>query len=136
MPGLASSNPGEIHVEELPELRNVLVVNNASGDIFRKLLDKVKCSVDFREAFLWKSSAAERLAVEKIQTSATNEDIVNLQFTRYFKFTLFYKLVLNDCVKWYNWGTQGCFGANCLTTIEMSVRSTHGIIVANSQKSP
>lgn len=81
MPGLASSNPGEIHVEELPELRNVLVVNNASGDIFRKLLDKVKCSVDFREAFLWKSSAAERLAVEKIQTSATNEDIVNLQFT-------------------------------------------------------
>lgn len=83
IPGLASCHAGEISVEELPELRNILLVDNTSGsDEFQKLKEDVKCTVDFREAFEWHESAGERKAVRELQRTASSDDIINLQFTR------------------------------------------------------
>ncbi|KAL5476811.1 hypothetical protein ACEPAI_2997 [Sanghuangporus weigelae] len=82
IPGLATCHPGEISVEDLPALRNIVVVDNTSGsDEFRNLLLGVRCTVDFREIFEWHESAAERRAVEEFQRTATNNDVINLQFT-------------------------------------------------------
>ncbi|OCB89127.1 acetyl-CoA synthetase-like protein [Sanghuangporus baumii] len=82
IPGLATCHPGEISVEDLPDLRNIVVVDNTLGsDEFRNLLQNVRCTVDFREIFEWHESAAERRAVEEFQRTATNSDVINLQFT-------------------------------------------------------
>ncbi|KAL5498673.1 hypothetical protein ACEPAH_2028 [Sanghuangporus vaninii] len=82
IPGLATCHPGEISVEDLPDLRNIVVVDNTLGsDEFRNLPQNVRCTVDFREIFEWHESAAERRAVEEFQRTATNSDVINLQFT-------------------------------------------------------
>ncbi|KAL5514338.1 hypothetical protein ACEPAG_2426 [Sanghuangporus baumii] len=80
--GLATCHAGEISVEDLPELRNIVVVDNTSGsDEFRNLLQDIRCAVDFREIFEWHESTAERRAVEELERMATNNDVINLQFT-------------------------------------------------------
>ncbi|KAI5121807.1 hypothetical protein M0805_009799 [Coniferiporia weirii] len=82
VPGLAASKPGAFSVEELPELRNVLVVDNTSGsDEYRRLMDNVKCAVDFREAFVWNENAGEHKLMKQIQKTMVNDDVINLQFT-------------------------------------------------------
>ena len=83
IPSLSSCLAGEIQVEELPNLRNVLVVNNIEDAEFHKLLRDVKCAVDFREAFEWYPSPSEEKAVKELQRTASNDDIINLQFTRW-----------------------------------------------------
>ncbi|EJD05486.1 acetyl-CoA synthetase-like protein [Fomitiporia mediterranea MF3/22] len=81
IPSLASCRAGEIQIEELPELRNILIVNNTEDGEFNKLLRNVKCAVDFREAFEWYPSPSEVKAVDELQRAASNDDIINLQFT-------------------------------------------------------
>ena len=71
-------------MEELPELKSLVVVDNTSGsEEFRNLLQDARCIVDFREIFEWHESAGERKALEGIQNAASNNDVINLQFTRY-----------------------------------------------------
>ncbi|KAH8116133.1 acetyl-CoA synthetase-like protein [Phellopilus nigrolimitatus] len=82
IPSLTSSKPGSISVEKLPALRNILVVDNTSGsDECQKLLDDVRCAIDFREAFIWSENSNERKIMMDLQRTVMNEDIVNLQFT-------------------------------------------------------
>lgn len=98
VPALHSCAPGNIAVEELPALRNILLVDDISsrkddavmgpsaGGIdsrYNALLDGARCAVDFREAFAWAPSAAERLDLDSIRKDAGPDDVVNLQFTRY-----------------------------------------------------
>lgn len=56
--------------------------NTSGSEEFRNLLQDVRCTVDFREIFEWHESPGERKAVEEIQEVATNNDVINLQFTR------------------------------------------------------
>lgn len=83
IPALAVSKPGRIAVEELPELRNVVLVDNTAGsDELDKLMDAIKCTVDFREIFVWDETAREQKIITEQRKSFSNEDIINLQFTR------------------------------------------------------
>ncbi|KAH8110335.1 acetyl-CoA synthetase-like protein [Phellopilus nigrolimitatus] len=82
IPDLTSSKPGSISVEELPALRNILVVDNTSGsDEYQKLLDGIRCAIDFREAFVWSENSNEHKTMMNTQKTLMNEDIINLQFT-------------------------------------------------------
>ncbi|KAJ3986184.1 acyl-CoA synthetase [Lentinula detonsa] len=74
-PSLASSNPGEIQEAELPELRNLIVVNN------RDEHELVKAAIDWREIILWREDTREAKLVRDIAQGLDNDEVINLQFT-------------------------------------------------------
>ncbi|KAJ3999585.1 acyl-CoA synthetase [Lentinula boryana] len=74
-PSLASSNPGEIQEAELPELRNLIVVNN------RDEHELVKAAVDWREIIFWREDTREAKLVRDIAQSLDKDEVINLQFT-------------------------------------------------------
>ncbi|KAJ3783271.1 acetyl-CoA synthetase-like protein [Lentinula aff. detonsa] len=74
-PSLASSNPGEIQEAELPELRNLIVVNN------RDEHELIKAAVDWREIILWREDTREAKLVRDIAQGLDKDEVINLQFT-------------------------------------------------------
>ena len=83
IPSLASCKANEISVETLPDLKRIILVDDTNNaEEVRRMKDRMSCVVDFREAFLWEESVREREAVDKIQSKANCDDIINLQFTR------------------------------------------------------
>ncbi|GLB39151.1 putative AMP-binding enzyme C-terminal domain [Lyophyllum shimeji] len=81
LPGLKESKPGEIEVEGLPELRNLVVVDN-KGE-YQAQLDKlgVRSTIDWREIFMWREDTRERDLQRDISASLKKDDVINLQFT-------------------------------------------------------
>ena len=76
IPALMSSQPGNISISELPELRHIIVVPNSSEDP-GGALESLPCSVNFRDVLIWDESRP------KLSTSLHRDDIINLQFTRW-----------------------------------------------------
>ncbi|KAJ3762213.1 acetyl-CoA synthetase-like protein [Lentinula raphanica] len=74
-PSLTSSKPGEIQEEELPELRNLIVVNN------RDEQELVKVAIDWREIILWREDTQEAKLVKDIARGLDKDEVINLQFT-------------------------------------------------------
>ncbi|KAJ3966397.1 acetyl-CoA synthetase-like protein [Lentinula raphanica] len=74
-PSLTSSKPGEIQEEELPELRNLIVVNN------RDEQELVKVAIDWREIILWREDTQEAKLVRDIARGLDKDEVINLQFT-------------------------------------------------------
>ncbi|KAJ3918739.1 acetyl-CoA synthetase-like protein [Lentinula edodes] len=74
-PSLASSNPGDIQELELPELRNLIVVNNDDE------YELVKAATDWREIILWREDTWEAKSVRDIARSLNKDEVINLQFT-------------------------------------------------------
>ena len=120
IPSLTSCRPGEIAVPEIPELRNILVVNDtiatgsgghpqAIGANFQKIMDEVPCAIDFRELMMWSGGMKEQSAIQDINRGASNVDIVNLQFTRYGSMTAFWNISLIHSVQWNDRPSEGCF---------------------------
>ncbi|KAE9391098.1 acetyl-CoA synthetase-like protein [Gymnopus androsaceus JB14] len=64
-PALANSRPGDIQEPELPDLRNLIVVNNSDE------YELVKPAIDWRE----------RKTVKDIAQGLDKDDVINLQFT-------------------------------------------------------
>ena len=84
IPALCSFGPGEIEVEELPALRNFVVVNDVDdSSAFEKVVDHVPCAVDFRELFIWKEKGFEDGVIKRFRETMDVNDVINLQFTRY-----------------------------------------------------
>lgn len=81
LPGLASSPPGNINIEALPHLRNMVVIDNNSPSDASQEIDGVTCAVDWREIILWREDGAEQTALAKLKKSLDNYDVINLQFT-------------------------------------------------------
>lgn len=86
-PDLANSTPGEIQAPDLPNLRNLIVVNlpdpeNATNPGDDKLIENTKCVIDWREMLVWTESAPESRVVKRLSTALEKDDIINLQFTR------------------------------------------------------
>jgi len=83
LPSLRSAAPGDIQEEKLPSLRNIVVTDN-TGDSnkFKGILDDMKCTIDFREAFVWREDTREKRTAQEIQRSLDKDDVINLQFTR------------------------------------------------------
>lgn len=75
-PSLASSNPGDIQELELPELRNLIVVNNDDEH------ELVKAATDWREIIIWREDTREAKLVRDIARSLDKDEVINLQFTR------------------------------------------------------
>ncbi|KAJ3840166.1 acetyl-CoA synthetase-like protein [Lentinula raphanica] len=74
-PSLTSSKPGEIQEEELPELRNLIVVNN------RDEQELAKVAIDWREIILWREDTQEAKLVRDIARGLDKDEVINLQFT-------------------------------------------------------
>lgn len=83
LPGLRYSQPGNIQDEALPELRNLIVVDNQ--ELYKKETDQltIKSLVDWRDILLWKEFNQEHEMQKHISQSLHYDDVINLQFTRY-----------------------------------------------------
>ena len=81
-PQMRSMHPGDIQLEELPELRNFVVIDNMNEAT--TMLEKlhVKSTVDWREVMLWQEGSREAKLQQKIERSLDKDDVINLQFTR------------------------------------------------------
>ncbi|KAF9068901.1 hypothetical protein BDP27DRAFT_1326471 [Rhodocollybia butyracea] len=75
-PGLASSRPGNIQESELPELRNLIVVNNPPHEH-----DLVEPAIDWRDMILWSEHTKEAKLIKDIAEGLHKDEIINLQFT-------------------------------------------------------
>lgn len=80
-PQIRSQFPGEIQIEELPELRNLIVVDNAEEEKERLGRLKIKSMVDWREILLWREDTPEERMVTELRSSLRRDDVINLQFT-------------------------------------------------------
>lgn len=81
-PQIRSQHPGEIQIEELPELRNLIVVDNAEEDRARLERLKIKSLVDWREILLWRDDTIEGRKLNEIRSGLEKDEVINLQFTR------------------------------------------------------
>ena len=82
-PEIRGQKPGEIQTAELPELRNLVVIDNVEEA--REDLAKlhIKSMVDWREVLMWRNDARESRILQEIMASLRNDDVTNLQFTRF-----------------------------------------------------
>ncbi|KAI3602868.1 amp-dependent synthetase and ligase [Moniliophthora roreri] len=80
-PDLKHSAPGEIEEEALPELRNLIVVDNK--DLHRDELRKldIRSVIDWRDILMWREGTQEKRRVEEISRTIHKDDVVNMQFT-------------------------------------------------------
>lgn len=82
-PDLAHSQPGNIQAESLPQLRNLVVVNNRGVDEPEDLsIQDVKSIIDWRETLIWREGGAEDKVVSERREGLVKDDVANLQFTR------------------------------------------------------
>lgn len=87
-PEIRSAKPGEIQVEDLPELRNLVLVDNeesAHNDLAQL---RIKSMIDWRELLMWRESHGAAQARRDIAARLDTDDVINLQFTRYVLNTL------------------------------------------------
>jgi hypothetical protein len=54
---IRSQHPGEIQIEELPELRNLVVIDNAQGSLAELQKLHIKNMVNRREVPIWREGA-------------------------------------------------------------------------------
>jgi hypothetical protein len=101
-PQIRSQHPGEIQIEELPELRNLIVVDNAEEEKARLGRLKIKSLVDWREILLWREDASEERRVEETKSALKNDDVINLQFTRLVTMSLEWPTAHSVMLQWYD----------------------------------
>ncbi|KAI4518954.1 acetyl-CoA synthetase-like protein [Schizophyllum commune Loenen D] len=80
-PGIRNSPPGEISDPKLPELRNMIVMDNRGE--YRNEMEKleIRSLVDWREILLWREDTREEKARRVLEGSMGKDDVINLQFT-------------------------------------------------------
>jgi hypothetical protein len=82
-PEIRSAKPGEIQVPDLPELRNLVLVDNeetAHNDLAEL---RIKSMVDWREVLMWREGHGAAQARRDITAKLDKDNVINLQFTRY-----------------------------------------------------
>ena len=85
IPSLSAASPNSISVAELPELRNILVVDNcASAEEFEKERERagLRCAVDFREMVVRDEGGHEQKELVRAKQGLHCHEVMNLQFTR------------------------------------------------------
>jgi hypothetical protein len=81
-PEIRCAHPGEIYLEDLPELRNIVVVDNAQESRTDLLKLHIKSMVDWREVLIWREDVHESRVQSNITAGLNRDDVINLQFTR------------------------------------------------------
>ena len=66
----------------------VVIDNTHQPKKFHAMLGEVPCAVDFREVLLWQDKGKEGRLVKETEESLHKDDVINLQFTRSFSFSL------------------------------------------------
>ncbi|KZP15938.1 acetyl-CoA synthetase-like protein [Athelia psychrophila] len=82
LPALRDSSPGNIQEPSLPDLRNLVVINNGTDSAgFERDLCGLKCAVDWRDVLAWQEDAQESKVMAEIARGLNKDDITNLIFT-------------------------------------------------------
>jgi hypothetical protein len=78
------TNTTTISDSALPSLRHVILVDNVShtGGDFSREKSSLPSAIDCREVLVWREDDPIKQEVDQIANSLTNEDVINLQFTR------------------------------------------------------
>lgn len=84
-PEIRGAHPGEIQLEDLPELRNIIVVDNAQESHADLAKLHIKSMVDWREVLIWREDAHEARVQSNITAGLKKDEVINLQFTRYLR---------------------------------------------------
>lgn len=84
-PALRESAPGNIQEPALPDLRNLVVINNMANSIkYQQDLHGLRSAFDWRDILAWQEDPAETQALAKIEDTLDKDDVTNLIFTRLF----------------------------------------------------
>ena len=76
-PQIRTQKQGEVRIEEMPLLRNVVVVDNeGEGKVERERLG-IECGIEWREVLMWGARGYDGKRGEKDW-----DEVINLQFTR------------------------------------------------------
>ncbi|EAU81427.2 acyl-CoA synthetase [Coprinopsis cinerea okayama7 len=80
-PQARSMHPGELQLEELPELKNIVMIDNANEG--QAMLNElvIRSVVDWREVLLWSTTSREARLQQEIEASLDKDEVINLQFT-------------------------------------------------------
>ncbi|KAJ7484755.1 acyl-CoA synthetase [Mycena latifolia] len=80
-PELRNSSPGAIQEPLLPQLRNLVVIDNTGQ--FKQGAESIglKSWIDWREIMVWDESSLESALQREISKSLHKDDVINLQFT-------------------------------------------------------
>ncbi|KAJ6590598.1 hypothetical protein DFH09DRAFT_1026692 [Mycena vulgaris] len=80
-PDLRNSSPGAIQDPSLPQLRNLVIVDNTGQ--FKQQAETLglKSWIDWREIMVWDQSSPENKLQKDISKSLDKDDVINLQFT-------------------------------------------------------
>ena len=81
-PALRNSAQGAIQEPELPQLRNLVVVDDKGESQAEIGKLNMRCTIDWREVMVWREDAKEKNIHDKISASLNKDDVINLQFTR------------------------------------------------------
>lgn len=74
-----------------PSLRNLVLVDNLShnGIDFANEKTKLPVAIDYRELLVWREDDSSKAEVNRLANSLDNNDVINLQFTRWVHCLLF-----------------------------------------------
>ena len=81
---MGSCRPGEIAVEKLPSLKNIVVIDNVLDPTESKHTrtgEDAPCAVDFRDVLIWREDTRERKMHKQIKETLHHDDVINMQFT-------------------------------------------------------
>ncbi|EKM61742.1 uncharacterized protein PHACADRAFT_169179 [Phanerochaete carnosa HHB-10118-sp] len=80
-PSLASSSPGNVNIERLPDLKNIVVLDDLGGAEGAAEMARAKSAVDFREILVRWHAGPEQRELEALERGLQEHETINLQFT-------------------------------------------------------
>ncbi|KDR72597.1 hypothetical protein GALMADRAFT_252749 [Galerina marginata CBS 339.88] len=80
-PELRTAHPGEICIEDIPKLRNLVVVDNAEEERSDLAKLHIKSMVDWREILMWRQDTPEAKLHRELYSVLDKDEVINLQFT-------------------------------------------------------
>ncbi|EKM56989.1 uncharacterized protein PHACADRAFT_208155 [Phanerochaete carnosa HHB-10118-sp] len=80
-PSLASSSPGNVNIKRLPDLKNIVVLDDLGGAQGAAEMARAKSAVDFREILVWRHAGPEQRELEALERGLQQHETINLQFT-------------------------------------------------------
>lgn len=109
LPDLRHSAPGNIQDAALPDLRNLVVVDNQGA--YKQELDRagVRSAIDWREVLLWREDSREAGVLKEAARSLDRDEVINLQFTRCVGVVDFQTRLIR-IRQWDDGLSEGCFG--------------------------
>lgn len=117
-PEIRGAHPGELRVEDLPQLRNIVVVDNAEEYRANLAPLHIKGTVDWREILMWREDTREARVQKDILRGLKKEEVISLQFTRYVFHESTCVSVLNISRQRDDWAAESGFCA--LTTSSLN----------------